>query len=568
MHLLETELKQVLIDSGLVAGEEFDTAKKEAARSGREVLDVLIGTGVVTEEYAKDYIAAFFHVPSVDLEKTDIDPHALELVPEMFAKTHRLIIFAFDAGARAAKAAMADPEDLGTIEYLRAKLDCWIEPYITTPKSLRHGINQYKRKLGEEFNATIQENIKKTLTESGVSDAARLAESVPTITILDSIVEHAVTLGASDIHFEPFEKELLVRFRIDGIMHEIVKMPKEIAPIIVARVKVISGLQIDIHNAPQDGRFRFSMEDKYADIRVSILPTFYGEKAEMRILQGAARPLTLTELGMSDKELKQVEEVIKRPHGMFLVTGPTGSGKTTTLYSVLHILNTPEVSINTVEDPIEYNVPGVTQTQVNIKAGITFATGLRALVRQNPNIIMIGEIRDSETADIAINAALTGHLVLSTLHTNDAAGAIPRLTDMRVEVFLIASTVDVVIAQRLIRKICSVCVQSFEPDARVKSQLEDQARLLGVHEPHTPSLLFRGKGCALCNFTGYRGQIGIFEVLRVTDAIRNLILKRSPTNEIKKEAIGEGMALMFEDGLKKAEAGITTLEEVMRVTKE
>lgn len=568
MHLLDSELKQVLLGSGLVAEAEFDVAQKDATRSGRDILDTLIGQGGISEENARDYLADFFHVATVDLEKIDINQKILEHVPESFAKTHQVILFDVNEEEKTAKLAMVDPGDFATIEFLRFKLNVWLDIFMVVSKGLRYGLNQYKRKIGEDFNKTIQENIQKTLTETGISDAVKLAEAVPTITILDSIIEHAAALNASDLHFEPFEDAFVVRFRIDGIMHEIIRMPKEIGPIVIARIKVISGMQIDIHQAPQDGRFRFTLEAQYIDVRVSILPTFYGEKGEMRLLQGSARPFSLTELGLAENELASVKDTIKRPHGMILVTGPTGSGKTTTLYSILHILNTPDVSINTIEDPIEYNIPGVNQTQVNTKAGVTFATGLRALVRQNPNIIMIGEIRDNETADIAVNAALTGHLVLSTLHTNDAPTAIPRLIDMNIQAFLIASTLDLIVAQRLVRKICSVCIQSSAMDRAIKNQIIQQGKLLHVPTPSVPSLLFKGKGCNLCNHTGYRGQIGIFELLRVTDAIRDLILQRAPTNEIKKQAIAEKMTVMFEDGLKKVEAGVTTIEEVLRVTKE
>ncbi|MBI4458175.1 type II/IV secretion system protein [Candidatus Uhrbacteria bacterium] len=568
MHLSDAELQEAITASGIVSDAEFEAARKEAARTGLGLLEALIGAGTITEEYARDYIAAYLEVPTINLEKVDIDQKALELVPESFAKSRQMLLFAYDEKQRVAKAGMLDPLDLATVEFLRAKLDAWIDVYMISPKSFRYGLNQYNRRIGEDFNKTIQDNIKKTLGEAGAVDALHLAESLPTVTILDSIIEHAIALNASDIHFEPFEKTLLVRYRIDGIVREIVRMPMEIGPIIVARIKVISGLQIDVHNAPQDGRFRFTFENTYVDVRVSTLPSFYGEKAEMRILQGGARPQSLGDLGLDDQDLAAVQNAILKPHGMLLVTGPTGSGKTTTLYSILHILNRPEVSINTIEDPIENNIPGETQTHVNEKAGVTFAGGLRALVRQNPNIIMIGEIRDGETADIAVNAALTGHLVLSTLHTNDAPTAIPRLIDMGVQPFLIASTLDVAIAQRLVRKICSVCVQSFPADAMVKQQVQNQARLLGISRPRTPSLLFRGKGCKVCNHSGYRGQIGIYEVLIAGQKIRELILQRASTDAIKKQAIKDGMTLMFEDGLKKVERGLTTLEEVLRVTKE
>lgn len=568
MHLLESELKQMLIGSGLVTDTEFNNAQKETVRSGRDILDTLIGEGILTEEYAADCIAASLGLQTVNLEKINIDQRILELLPESFAKKRECILFGFDEKNHVAKLAMHDPLNLGTVEFVRAKLSAWVEVFLMTQKSFRYGLNQYQRRIGEDFTKTIQENMQKTLGEAVISDAAQLAESLPTITILDTIIEHAIALNASDIHFEPFENAFVVRYRIDGIMQGIVRMPHEINPIIVARIKIIAGLQIDIHNAPQDGRFRFSFENTYVDVRVSVIPSFYGEKAEMRLLQAGAHPLSLAELGLSEEAIEIMQETIRRPHGMILVTGPTGSGKTTTLYTLLHLLNTPQVSVNTIEDPIEYNIPGITQTQVNAKAGITFANGLRALVRQNPNIIMIGEIRDNETADIAVNAALTGHLLLSTLHTNDAPTAIPRLIDMNVQPFLIASTLNIVAAQRLVRKICSGCIQSFKPDPHLNKQITQQARVLNIQKPAIPSLLFRGKGCNVCGHTGYRGQIGIFEVLTISDAIRELILQHAPTGAIKRQAIKEGMSLMFENGMEKVERGITTLEEVLRVTKE
>lgn len=567
MHLLKEDLHNIVVGSGLITEADFARALEEYKRSGRSATDTLIGEGLLSERFLTENLAAFFGVPIIDLEHADIDATALEMVPESFAKSRGVVLYEFDRDARRGKLAMLDPEDFATINYLRWYLGIWLDVFITSVGSLKYGLKQYQRKVSEEFSKVVEENLRASMV-SGTLDVAKMIESVPIIAILDTIIEHAVILGASDLHFEPFENRFLIRFRIDGIMQEILSLPTEIAPVLVARVKVLANLQIDIHNAPQDGRFRFSLQDQSIDVRVSVIPTFHGEKVEMRLLKGSLRPLSLQELGFSKKDLVNFEKAVKRPHGMILSTGPTGSGKTTTLYSVLGILNTPKVNITTVEDPIEYDIPGVNQTQVNLKSGLTFAAGLRALMRQNPDIIMVGEIRDQETADIAVNAALTGHLLLSTLHTNDAPTAIPRLIDFGVPQFLIASTLNVVIAQRLVRRICSVCISSVPISEELKELTQHQLKSLNSSVA-IPGATFVGKGCKTCGFSGYRGQVGLFEVLYVGDAIRELIVKDTPANVIREAARKkEGMTVMFEDGLAKVESGATTLEEVLRVTRE
>lgn len=573
MHITHEDLKSVILNTGLIKEDEFDSAKEEAFRGGQHITDVLIGRGDISEDYLVDYLAQFFNVPVIDLKKEELKKEIIELISESYAKVHKVIIFGFDKEKNVAKAAMIDPLDLETQEFLKAKLDgALIIPHIMSPSSFKHALKQYKKKIGEEFNKIIEENLKQSMV-AGIgpgteSDLSRMAEAVPIISILDSVLEHAASLGASDVHFEPFEDKFIIRFRIDGIMHEILSLPKQISPILVARVKVLSNLQIDIHSSPQDGRFRFEVEDQKVDVRVNVMPTFYGEKTEMRLLRGSARPLNLTELGLSEKDQLTIEDNIKKTHGMILVTGPTGHGKTTTLYAMLHLLNTPNVNIVTIEDPVEYEVPRINQTQVNVKGGITFASGLRALVRQNPDIIMVGEIRDAETADIAVNSALTGHLVLSTLHTNDAPTAVPRLVDMGAPPFLLASTLNVVIAQRLVRKICNVCVTSYKPADEARASMQKQIDFAGVGKYRVPEFLYKGKGCKLCNWTGYRGQIGIFEIFNVTEAIRDLVMKQASSDEIKRMAVKEGMTTMFEDGLRKVESGTTTIEEVLRVIRE
>ncbi|HPC37563.1 MAG TPA: GspE/PulE family protein, partial [Candidatus Paceibacterota bacterium] len=362
---------------------------------------------------------------------------------------------------------------------------------------------------------------------------------------------------------------VLIRFRIDSVLHEIIRIPKEVHPAIVARIKLLANLKIDEHRKPQDGRFRYEALGEAMDIRVSIMPTFYGEKIAMRLLKATAKPMSLKELGMLDETIKLVEESIRKSYGMFLVTGPTGSGKTTTLYSTLNMLNRPEVNIVTIEDPIEYYIPYANQTQINPQAGVTFATGLRSILRQDPNIILIGEIRDEETAEIAVNSALTGHLVLSSLHTNDAPTAVPRLIDMKVPNFLISAVLNTVIAQRLVRRICKDCIESYEPDEEIIESLKRQFKEMEGKEIEIPKVLYRGKGCQICNNTGYKGQIGIFEALNFDEDLRRLINEPDfSLDNLRNKAQEKGMVSMMEDGLKKAQLGMTTVEEILRVIRE
>ncbi|MEK7635537.1 MAG: GspE/PulE family protein [Patescibacteria group bacterium] len=567
MHLLTEDIKKIIADSGLVKEKDFLAAQEEAERSNRMPLDILIGKGFIDEKYLTENIAKFFEVPVVNLSGIKISAEILELIPESYAKSRQVILFEFNKEAKEGKLAMIDPEDFQTINYLMLKLNVWLDVYLVTPSDLKYGLRQYKKKINEEFGKIIENNINESIGIVGAVNISKMVGALPIITIVNTIIEHAVTMGASDIHFEPFENKLIVRYRIDGILNEILSLPPIIASILVARIKVITNLQIDVHNSPQDGRFRFPIEDQFIDIRVSIIPTFHGEKAEMRLLKGSLRPLTLYELGFSSDNLINLEIAIQKPRGMILVTGPTGAGKTTTLYAVLGILNTPKVNITTIEDPIEYDIVGVNQTQVNIKSGLTFAAGLKSLVRQNPDIIMIGEIRDSETADIAVNAALTGHRLLSTLHTNDAATAVPRLIDLKVPTFLIASTVNVVIAQRLARRICNSCVHSTKPTKEIVNIFKEYTKNTSV-KLTLPSVIYQGQGCGACGFSGYRGQVGIFEIMYVSDEIRNLIIAKSPVNAIKKQAQRDGMRLMIEDGLDKIEKGLITVEEVLRVAVE
>lgn len=393
------------------------------------------------------------------------------------------------------------------------------------------------------------------------------AEQVSVIRLVDNIVEYAYETRASDIHFDPTEDDIKVRFRIDGVLQKIFSVPKDLQSEIISRIKVMAGLRTDEHQAAQDGRFRSAIKDARFDIRVSVMPTYYGEDAVLRLLVEQGQTFTLKAIGFSDRDLAVVNRAIQKPYGMILATGPTGSGKTTTLYTILKILNTEDVSIITIEDPIEYSLEGINQIQVNSQAGLTFATGLRSILRQDPNIIMVGEIRDQETAAIAVNAALTGHLLLSTLHTNNASTTLPRLIDMKVEPFLIASTVNIAIGQRLLRRICAQCKASKQLSSAEIQKLTTIVPAKILEELKVRGVSY-GKGCSECNDSGYKGRIGIHEVLEVSDTIRDAIIQRFSAAQIEEIAIKEGMTTMFEDGMRKVAAGITTVEEVLRVMHE
>lgn len=571
MHISEEKLKSILLESGLISEDDFSSAKEESRRSGQSITNVLIGNEKVTEDYLAELLVPYYGVSVINLKKEVIDQETLHLIPEVYAKAKNIILFNFDKEKGIVKLAMLDPLDYETIEYVRAKFNAWVEPYLTTYSNLRYGFKQYSQKINTGFEEIISDNIEKSLLIATEKDLSKTAAAVPIVTILDNIIGQAITLNSSDIHFEPLEHELLVRFRVDGIMLEILSLPVAIAPILAARVKVLGNLQIDEHRIPQDGRFRFEMEDgSSVDVRINIMPVFHGEKVEMRLLRNSARPLTLEDLGFSEEASIILNEEIKKPHGMILVTGPTGHGKTTTLYAILHILNTPLVNITTIEDPVEYEFPRVNQTQVNTKSGITFANGLRALLRQNPDIIMVGEIRDDETVEIAIQAALTGHLVLSSLHTNDAPSAIPRLLDMKAPAFLLSSTINLVIAQRLVRKICTSCIESYKPTPEIINLIQEQIKYSesGVENISIPITLYRGKGCNVCGKSGFSGQIGIYELFKITEEIRGLITGESHVGELRKKAIANGMTSMFKDGLVKVERGVTTIEEILRVVSE
>lgn len=558
--ILPETLREIILKSGFVTPLDFDAAVKTAQELSKSLTDVLIYRGIISEDVLGSLIAEYYSVPYIKLKHKTIDGKLLMLIPEEAATAFRILPFGIENDIL--QLAMEDPGDLEAREFVKRKTGMGIKIYYVTSPDLAQAFGQYKKNIKEVFTKIIDENIAKS-NVAKTQNAHELAIDLPVIKILDTILEYAQAEGCSDIHFEAAEALFLVRFRIDGILRDILSLPKKIHPAIVARIKILSQLKIDEHRVPQDGRFKFKIKDVFIALRVSILPAFYGENMVLRILPESARPLALEELGITGHNLELIKKNIKKPHGMILVTGPTGSGKTTTLYSILTILNTTEVNICTIEDPVEYGIQRVNQTQLNVAAGLTFAAGLRSLLRHDPNIIMVGEIRDRDTAEMAIQSSLTGHLVLSTLHTNDASGAIPRFLDMGAEGFLVASTINLVIAQRLVRKICTSCIEKYTPASEILSYLK-----AFVDEKELGQTFYRGKGCQECGNKGYKGRIGIYEILEINEELRELIIKRVSAEEIAKAGIKNGMIPLIRDGVNKASGGITSIEEVLRVVRE
>jgi type IV pilus assembly protein PilB len=577
MRVEPAKLKAFLLDANLVTKSQFERALKKAKETGQKVSDVLISEGLISEEELIRIEAYLLGIPFVNLEKTIVPPEVLKIIPEPIARSHNIV--AFRKKGEKLEVAMLDPEDLRTIEFIKKKTNLKILPRLTTSASMKNVLRQYAKTLEAEFGEIIKKEVRgiKPIKEKEIEkeELKKVAEELPVIRIVDTLLKHAILQRASDVHIEPTEKEVIVRYRIDGILRDAMILPKIVSSGIVARIKVLSNLKLDEHRLPQDGRFKIEAEESKFSIRVSILPVFDGEKIVMRLLPESAKAFTLEGLGLRGEALEKIEENLKKPVGMILVCGPTGCGKTTTLYAMMEILNTPEVNISTIEDPVEYRIPRVNQTQVRPQIGLTFASGLRALVRQDPDIIMVGEIRDNETCGLAINAALTGHLVLSTLHTTNAPGAIPRLIDMKAEPFLISSTLNVILAQRLVRRLCEEKEKYKLTESQIKNlskycDLERILKILKEEKIIKPNQtlkdveFFRPKPSKECP-DGYKGRIGIFEVLPVTETIKELIVKRATSDQIQNQAQKEGMITMVEDGFLKAAQGITSIEEVLRV---
>ncbi len=595
MQVEDQQLKSFLLNAGLVSSENLKKALKESSKTNKKLGEVLIEKKLISQNEIDRLKAYILGIPFIDLTKNDIPREIIEIIPEPVARKYQTV--AFQKKGKELKIAMVDPGDLQILDFISKKTGFKIVPCLTTKESVKYVLKQYQKSLEAEFGDIIQDKEieAEILTEKGSKAAAvskeedldlkKVAEDLPVIKIVDTLLKHAIVEGASDVHIEPEEKDVVVRYRIDGILHDAMTLPLKVLPGIVARIKILANLKIDEHRLPQDGRFKIKTLDYKVAFRVSVLPVFDGEKIVMRLLDESSKSLTLEQIGFSGRDLKVIKNSIKKPNGMILVTGPTGSGKTTTLYTILFILNTPEVNVSTLEDPVEYRMPRINQTQINPKIGLTFASGLRTLLRQDPDVIMVGEIRDHETAEMAIHSALTGHLVLSTLHTNSAAGTLPRLLEMGIEPFLLASTTNVIIAQRLVRKICPDCKKSYQLDAAALEKLSEQYDLEAImkvlkkrkivkdsdktyKEDWLELKFFKGEGCSHCHNRGYKGRIGIFEVMEITDKVKTLLSKNAETALLEKKAIEEGMITIMQDGFAKAVQGITTIEEVIRVTKE
>lgn len=579
MKIDNTQLYDYLIENNIADESVIAPVFVRAQKGNVQLCDLLKEEGALSELECTKAIAASWGYPFVDLTKEEIDEEILGIIPEQVAKKSEVIVFGRDGDTL--KVAMKNPDDMQMIDFLKKKTNLDIMPYVTTDESIKTMLKQYTKSLKVEFGEMIDD---KGGEDGGDDvegkDLKKMAEDLPIVRIVDTLIKHAILEGASDIHIEPQEKDVMVRYRVDGILRQAMTLPRTTLSGIIARIKVLSDLKLDEHRLPQDGRFKIENDEYKISFRVSILPVFDGEKIVMRLLDETSTGLTLEKMGLHGEALEAIQREIRKPNGMVLVTGPTGSGKTTTLYTVVDILNSPEVNISTVEDPVEYRMNSINQTQVHSKIGMTFAAGLRSLLRQDPDIIMVGEIRDKETLEIAIHAAMTGHLVLSTLHTISAAGAIPRMVDMGAEPFLIASTTNIVIAQRLVRRLCVECRKSYKLNQKEVETLGKNYEIDAIMETlykmgglksgtkWTDIELFKPGGCSQCNGSGYKGRGGIYEVFEITEEIEKLITQNATSDEMEKKAREDGMVTMVEDGFFKVVQGMTSIEEVMRVTKE
>ena len=557
MVISDKDLYNLLLQNEILSAEELKKIHDQTEVEKIPFYDALIKSDLITDENLGRLIADNLKLPFVVLNKTPIPQNLLQTIPESVARSQQTIVFGkTDDNLKIATSKSRSQEFESLIT---KKTGRKVEVYFATPHDIKETVNLYKK----EIQKTFDELLKQQVDQAGKSDS-----EAPISEMVDTLIEYAYENKASDIHIEPEEGKSLVRFRIDGILHDVLTLPINLHDQVITRIKVLSRLRTDEHLSAQDGKLQIKLKEEELDVRVSIVPIVEGEKAVLRLLTSRYRQFGLTDLGMDEQDMKKVKAGFTKPFGMVLSTGPTGSGKTTTIYAILKILNTREKNIATIEDPVEYDIGGINQIQVNPKTNLTFAEGLRSILRQDPDIIYVGEIRDGETSDIAINSAMTGHLVLSTLHTNDAATALPRLIDMGIEPFLVASTVNIIIGQRLVRKICEKCkassIKPFDEMAKLFA-----ADVVKKHFGDTKEIrVYGGTGCEVCHTTGYSGRIGIFEILELSEEIKKLITQKADSDMIAKKAIEEGMATMMEDGLDKIQLGITTIEEVMRVTKE
>jgi type IV pilus assembly protein PilB len=572
MRIYKT-LSEVLLGKGLIDAAKAEEIKLRQVKTGESEEDIIKSLRIVNEVDFVKCKAEFLRIPFVDLDEIGFSPEALALVPQSVAEKYHLVPYRMDAKEKTIFVAMANPLDIETVEFLEKKTNLNIKTAMAVEKQIDAFIREkYEREKG------ITSEVSKALNEQKEGEIKTEAENLKSVSaeapiakIVNTILDYAVRSRASDVHIEPLEENVRVRYRIDGILQEKYILPRNVLEAVVSRIKILANLKIDEKRIPQDGRFNINVEGTEVDLRVSTLPVSYGEKVVMRLLRKAPKVPTLPELGLRGLALKNLIEAIERPHGIILVVGPTGSGKTTTLYSILDKVATPKVNVVTIEDPVEYQMKGVNQVQVNVQAGLTFASALRSFLRQDPNIMMVGEIRDTETAELAVNAALTGHLVFSTLHTNDASGAAPRMMDMGVEPFLLTSALTCVVAQRVLRKVCPHCFQEIEIPREIEPEVK--ATLGPIYGMIEERWKKEGKkitvpkivGCDKCNNTGYLGRIAIYEVMPISEKISKLIVEKASASDIQKQAISEGMLTMKQDGYVKVLEGITTVDEVLRV---
>lgn len=564
-------VSEILLAEHALTPEQYNEVKLRSAQAGEPEEKIIQASHFVPEERLTEARAKSLGIPFISLTSTSFSPQALNFLPRSVVERFQLIPFFYDDEAKTLSIAMANPVDLDAISFVRQKTGLMVKSFAAAPGEVAKAIEQqYQQELVGEVGEAIKETetieAKPTKTVDS-TDISQIIKEAPIAKIVSTVLEYAVNSRASDVHIEPQDDRLRVRYRIDGILYDKLSLPKKVQEALVSRIKILSEMKIDEHRTPQDGRFKFSLADNEVDLRISVIPTVNGEKIVIRLLRTSGGIPSLAELGLAGTALKNLETSILRPHGIIIVCGPTGSGKTTTLYSVLSRLNTTRVNISSLEDPVEYVLPGVNQVQINPAVGLTFASGLRSFLRQDPNIILVGEIRDKETTDLALQAALTGHLVFSTLHTSNAAGALPRLLDLGAENFLLASTMNSIVGQRIVRKICPHCKEKFTPSPSLVTEMK---KVLGklYPEKNEPLQLYRGKGCEECGQLGYLGRVGIYEVLPISPGIGQLVLEYPDSTTIENQAVAEGMITMKQDGFLKVIAGTTTIEEVLRVAQE
>lgn len=593
MRISDETLTKLLTSNHVATEEQLSELREQVVTASRTLQEAVIEAKIITEADLTKLFAQYADLPYVELSPDDIPTDTLSRIPERIARQYNAVIFKIDEDGLI-HLAMDDPDDVQAVSFIEKEIGENVKIYIAPHQNILLCLENYRGDVGAELKEVIDIQREDDGTAQQVTEAD-IAENSPIAQTVNLLLEYAIRSQASDVHIEPREDFVQIRYRIDGVLQEVNRLPRNVLNALVSRIKILANLKIDEHRVPQDGRFKIKVAGKQFALRVSTLPIADGEKVVMRILDESNQAVTLQELGYWGRSLDIIDQAITEPNGMILITGPTGSGKSTSLFSVLTMLNKPNVNISTIEDPVEYKIRGVNQTQTNPKAGMTFANGLRSLLRQDPNIIMVGEIRDSETADLAIQAALTGHLVFSTLHTNNAATCLPRLLDMGIEPFLIASTVKAVVGQRLVRRLCMTCRQQYQPD---QTEIDTIIKLFSLRQGQTfanihalnvtafnqkvggdtplsttettVSLLWKANpgGCDDCSHTGYRGRIGIYEVLGNSTPIQRMIMAQATSAQIQDQAITEGMVTMQSDGLVKMLRGNTTLEEVLRVTKE